>query len=546
MDIEESSDFNQRLSEWISSQGFWFQLRHSLSGGGGLSTALFHLLRLGMRLGIVLLIVGAGAAFWVSKQIDTQGFQDGLKEKLVDGLNAGEMEISGLARVQGKATVFRVGGTGTSDSVFDNMEIRNLRMNMGWLDGLTGVWEAGVAEANTVDIDLKAGFNSEESARAAGETLFGSPVNMDLRGLKADNTRLSWGYFERAYGGIEGSDMNMTRTGDGWRCSFKGGTFTQNWIRGFEIVELLVVLDASGVTVEKGKLRSGGGTIEFRNVKVTGAVTPKPSGSLVFSRVPVQSLIPSNAAEMVSGTISGEFELGGSTNNTEGVTFKGRVDLDGVDRIILRSGFRVFESLDVVDVFNSYKKLEFDSGGFDIASGNGQVLISGLDLKAGELVTVQGRVIVRKPDEEELVREFGDLTGEAPGVTESSAAAEERKRLEMSLRQAAEIERKEKEQAEQSPTAQQGDENVKFFDSLGEQRRLRRDAMDRARNLFLFNGGVRITVRSEAFDRSRALRERFPVDQATGRVALDVPLVGHLGQLGMAQAEEILRLGEVK
>lgn len=545
MDIEKSSDFNQRLSEWISSQGFWFQLRHSLSGGGGLSSALFHLLRLGMRLGILLLLVAGGGAVWVSRQVDTKGFQKGLKEDLAKGMNAEEMEISGLTRVQGKATVFRVGGTGTSDSFFDNLEIRNVRMNMGWTDGLTGLWEAGVAEANTVDVDLKAGFNSAESAVAAAATLFGAPQKFDLRGLKATNTRLSWGYFERAYGGIEGSAMSMSRTGDGWRVSFKGGTFSQNWVRNFEIVELVVVLNGDGVSVEKGKLRSGGGTIDFRDVKVTGAVTPVPSGTLVFSRVPVSTLIPPNAAELVSGTISGEFELGGSTNSAEGVTLKGRVDLDGVDRIVLRSGFKVFESLDVVDVFNSYKKVEFDSGGFDISSGNGQVLISGLDLKAGELLTVQGRVIVKKPNEDELAREFGDVIGDAEGVMAGGAGDAERKRLEMSLKKAAEIERKEKEAA-QNTSGQAGDENVKFFDSLAEQRRLRRDAMERARNLFLFNGGVRLTVRSEAFDRSRALRERFPVDQATGRVALDVPLVGHLGQLGMAQAEEILRLGEVK
>ncbi|MGA0846635.1 MAG: hypothetical protein ACO3RV_08855, partial [Luteolibacter sp.] len=61
MDIPKNDNFNERLSQWIANQGFWFQARYSMSGRGVGGRAVFHLLRLGFRLLIFLILLGAVA-----------------------------------------------------------------------------------------------------------------------------------------------------------------------------------------------------------------------------------------------------------------------------------------------------------------------------------------------------------------------------------------------------------------------------------------------------------------------------------------------------
>src|SRR5690606_38944587 len=124
---------------------------------------------------------------------------------------------------------------------------------------------------------------------------------------------------------------------------------------------------------------------------------------------------PENASEIISGTISGRFEWGGSTDSAGGVTFTGRVTLGGADMISIRSGLHLFEALDVVDVFNSYKRVDFDKGDFELETKSGELIISQLNLEARDLMTLQGRITIRRPNEEEVEKQFGGAEG-VPGL----------------------------------------------------------------------------------------------------------------------------------
>jgi len=538
MEAQETQDFNQRLSQWIASQGFWFQLRHSLSSGGGWSVALFHLLRMGFRVLLLLVVIGLGFGYFLIKRVDSSTFRRGMVTSLTEALGAEKTEISGFKRIQGKAMVRRIGAEGGSGSFFESLEASHLNFNMGMLDGVFRKWDAGVVECNRLDVELKAGASSAEAATEASGLFFGRDPDFLLRGIESTTTRISWGYFERAYGGIEGSKMTANRVGDGWRFSFEGGTFSQNWIRDFKIVDLVVLCDpATGMVIEKGELAAGEGRVEFRDVKAVGGERPVLSGSILFSRVPLAEILPDHVQTMVSGTVSGEFALGGSTNSAEGVTLTGRVDLDGRDTISMRSGFRLFEALDVVDVFNTYRRVDFDEGGFNVKTGNGVLDITGLDLAASGLMSMQGRVSIRRPENDEIERLIGGgIGGDAsmPGL-----GADQESELTMTLKKAAEAERA----SEGGEGAE--DENEEFFTEMGLARRLRREQMERSRRVFIFDGGVRMMIPGDAFERSRILRERFPVDQATGQIGIDVPLEGTLNELTTQLAEEILRLGTV-
>lgn len=498
---------------------------------------MFHLLGLAAKVGILALIVLTVAGYILVTRVEKPEFREGLRSRFSEALNATSAKVSGFQRIQGTARVYRVGAEGSQASFFESLEVRNLQFKMGWFDGLGDTWDAGVIEANTLDAELRAGFNSREAAEEATASVFDDSRTFRFLGLTTGQAHLTWGYFERAFGEIVDSRMTITRSGKDWRCSFEGGRFSQNWIRGFGITKLVVLVREDGLEVEEGLLESGGGSIAFRDVKISAGMEPRPSGRLVFTHVRIDGFLPRNASEVVTGTISGEFELGGSSNTSEGITFAGRVQLGYGDRITVRRSFHLFNALDVVDAYNSYKRVDFDAGGFELRTGGGEMKITGLDLTAGNLMSVSGDLTVRRPSDDEIEKKFGQLKMGGGGLGTGLGVAQEGE-LELSLERAG-LAVAEDDGAGTGRTQ----EELEYFDALAREREVRRVAMDRARALFLFDGNLRISLVGDAFERKRLLRERYPMDPATGRILIELPLEGSLAEISIKQAEEILRLG---
>ena len=80
IDSEQWQNFNERLSYWISKQGFWFQLRYSLFLGGKKSGLMFHFVHLALRL-VIFLIAGGGP---LEIQIKTLIQESDLKNKEIE------------------------------------------------------------------------------------------------------------------------------------------------------------------------------------------------------------------------------------------------------------------------------------------------------------------------------------------------------------------------------------------------------------------------------------------------------------------------------
>ena len=92
MESEQSQNFNERLSQWVATQGFWFQIRYSMSAGGTKGTMMFHLLKLTSRLLIFLLVVAAGGWLYLFKLTGTKKFNEDFKTSLQQGFSASEVE----------------------------------------------------------------------------------------------------------------------------------------------------------------------------------------------------------------------------------------------------------------------------------------------------------------------------------------------------------------------------------------------------------------------------------------------------------------------
>jgi hypothetical protein len=536
MEADQTQSFNQKLSQWIASQGFWFQLRHSMSGGGGWAMTFNHLTRLAFKVLIALLVAVAGFGIYLVKRVDSKGFLESLDGGLAKGLSASEAKVVELRRTQGDALIRRVGVEGGDHSFFRSLDAGNIRFKMPLLAGISGPWKAGTLQAKRLEMEVKAGGDSAENAKALGEALFRDWDSFDFSSAEVDETSIRWGYSQRAAGRIEKSRMIATRSPEGWRLVFTGGKFSQNWLKDLVIENLVVEISRTGLSFKEGKFKCGSdGSVVFRNVAVTGGEKPALSGKLEFTNVALESLLPEAATSLVEGRISGELAVSGSTNTVEGVQFEGDIKLAEGSVISLRERIELLKTLVLADRFNSYRKVDFTRGSFHVKTGGGALKLTRIDLVAGDLMTMQGLLEVRYPTDAELAGPDGaNNPAKFALVFDPKATSEGGKGDDMSL-------------AKAGKAATEESKSTEIFDRRAQERinqQLEQEDMIRRSQSLRCSGGVRITIPGDAFDRNQTLRETFPLDPGTGRIAMDVPLDGTIFELTRRQAEEINKLTE--
>ncbi len=542
MESEQSQNFNERLSQWVANQGFWFQIRYSLTGSGTKGTAMFHLLRLSFRLLIFLLLAAAGSWLYLVKLAETQTFSDKMEEKLRVGLSASEAEITGFSRTQGKLEINRLACQGGSDTFFSALEARNIRCKMGLLDGITGPWKTGTVSISALDLELRAGADDEDAAQMLAEALFHKSDKVLTDTLEIADASLRWGYSDRTRGAIHHSTLKIQRQEDGLILSFKGGTFSQNWLRELEIVNLVIACNREGLTFEKAELRRGQGTVDLSGLTVSGGTNPTVTGSAKIRMLSLENLVPPALRSFVEGTISGDFTISGSTNSTTGIGFTGQVVLDGQDMISLRDRVHLLKALSTVDYVRNYHRVDFREGSFQIKTTGGGMELSNLKLKADDLFTLEGNMRVRLPTPEEInaaIRK-GSVAGGSPLFSgDGGDTVSEVKESDFTLRRAA-------QEAKRAKEGVRTDGGTSLSDRLAanvEERQLSAQASDRSSRMLRYEGLFRVTLSADAFERAPRLIQEYPVDGNLGRIPIMVPIEGNLYELTLKQAEDIYQQG---
>jgi hypothetical protein len=517
-----------------------------MSGRGIKGHAMFHLLRLGFRLLIMLLIAAVGIWIFLMKRADSEHFKDALREDLQAGLVASKLEMGGGQRLQGYLEISRLAAEGGDSSFFATLEARNIRCQMGLLDGLVGIWKPGIISISRLNIDLRAGADSAESARQLADAWFRKPVRVEANAFEVADATVRWGYSERTQGAIESSDLNMQRTETGWRMNFQGGLFHQNWLSKLEIVHLVVVCNADGLVVEKAELRQGEATVDFTGLRLIGGERPQVEGTVKIRNLALDAILPPAMRVFLEGSISGDFRVFGSTNSSDGIGFEGQVVMAGKDVISLREQIYLLKALSVVDYSRNYHRVDLREGSFHIKTTRGGMELSEVQLKAGDLFTLEGKMSVRLPTQEEIqtavakgldtqnTRMFAE--GD-PSAKENETTHEESA---FTLKQAALEARRLKE-------GTQSVEDLSLFERLDSSIELRRQQSheaERMSRMLRYQGAFQITIPGDAFECGPELQRLYPADGTTGRIPLMVPINGNLYELTLQQAEDIYRQGK--
>jgi hypothetical protein len=534
MHAEQSQNFNERLGQWVTQQGFWFQLRYSMAGSGAGGNALFHLFRLAFRLLIFLLIAAIGGGIYLVKRGEGPAFQNSIKQALTRGLTASKVEIKGCVRDGGFLNVRRLVAEGDRKTFFSSLEARSVRGKMGLLDGLTGTWDLGNVTISRLNVDLRAGADDEASAKWIGDAFFKTTAKVAASTFDVADTTLHWGYSESTLGAIENSEMKAQRQESGVKLTFTGGTFTQNWLQRLEIVKLVVNCTRDGLVFEKAAFKRGTGTVDFSGLKVTSGEDPLLNGTIKIRNLQLENALPAALKTYLEGSISADLSVFGSTNTAEGIGFKGPVVLKDQDLVSLLEGTHLLKALSVVDYSRNYRRVDFREGRFDLKIQAGGLELTAAKLKANELLTLEGRMKVRLPTALEKredakknpLNHEGFLNPESPQPDPADSAETPKKSA------------TEKTTGAAAPEIL-GD-RLALSDDM---QRLNLRATETTTLALRYEGNFHITLLPDAFERAPKLRDQFPVDPASNRIPMVVPLEGTLYDLTLKQSEEIYQQG---
>ncbi len=528
--------------------------------GGGAGSIIFHLLRIGFRVLLFLLLVCVGGWIYLIKRVEAKDFPKKLSEAIGNQLLAGECRIEGFRRTSGEFNLRRIACAGTPDAYYSAFEASNISCRMGLLDGLTGVWNPGPIRVKRLDMEVRTGSDDPATAARRAESFLRDYAKFDLSLVEVSDATLRWGFAkvfnpqiragltEPAKGEIKNSAMTVQRTDGGYRLQFRGGTFTQNWLEGLEIVELTAFIGPDGIQIEKGEFvarvegsQKPPGSVSLLGVKVSGGDRPVVSGTARLKGVALELLLPSRVQGFVEGSISCDLKMGGSTNSNEGVTYEGQVIMSGEDCITLRERIHLFKALSVVDLFNSYRKLDFREGSFFMKASAGSLSLEKVSMKSKDVISLQGEMKVRLPSDQEIQSAVTrKSTGELAPVFASDNSTDElstdKSENEFTLKNAAastsEAPRKE------GATNQDSGLFKQLADGVANRQVIQQGMEIFSKNL-RYEGKFTISIPGDSFARAPDLAAIYQPDPVTKRISIEVPIEGNIYDITLSQAEDI-------
>lgn len=533
---EQLQNFHEKLSQWVSSQGFWFQLRYSMSGSGGKGNMGYHFLKLFIRITVFAIIIGLGFWFFLIKQVGMENFQAKVRDSMKGRLGAEELQVRGFVREQGKLNIRRMAVIGGDDTFFTGFELRNLRCRMGLLDGFSKVWDPGQVTISRMDLGLRAGADSEESSKAISKVFFQDTGRLALNSIEVADMSLRWGYSERTHGSIVGSKMTAQRLDKGWRLRFRGGTFSQNWLKRLDIEVMTLAFGEKGIVFEEVKFRKGEGSLSLEDGKVVAGLRPEVSGLLVLRKVDLAAVLPPILRDYVEGTISGKFRVFGSTNSSGGIGFEGDAELGDDDMVTLRDKLPLLRALSVVDAFNNYHRVDFRSGSFKLRTHGGKFNVSDVTLGTESDISLKGNLAIRYPTPQEALA-MGQVKIEGRSFVDGILSDDE-------LEEDSRITLKDAALTSGTSTGFDSEDAGSAFEKIDislESRRLKQRSIEKLSRSFRYDGDFVIVLPEDVFARAPQLEEKFP--SVNGQILLDVPVKGFLHELTQRQSDQIYELG---
>jgi len=516
MQPDQIKDFENRLNQWVASQGFWFQLHHSLVPGGIANKLSFLITRISIRLGILLLILAIIGWVQLIRWSNSPKFRQSLEAKLRHSLAADSL-TSQSVRSKNQLEINKLNAVGNPDTFFQNLTAHNIRCRMSITDGLIGVWKPSVISIGQLNVELNAGADNPESAANIAKIVFSRSQDVIVDTINVARTNLQWGYSTHNMGSVSSSKLRMNRIGNGWKITLTGGTFSQNWLKNLDIIKITIICEPDGLFFEDARLRQGSTLVDFSGLRINSGTQPEIKGFIQIDHLDLESVLSSPHHPLITGTFSSRLSVSGSTNTPAGIAFEGTVTLDGKDSIMLHDRIHVLKALSVIDYSRKYNRVEFTRGSFSLKSASGTLELKDIDMQAPDLLSLKGNISIRPPSSEEIASVI--RRNNRPPASDSAP----------------------------TPPGIPGGDTINLLNRFGLQPEMQELELKLAEQLagtLRYQGQITLFLAPGTFEDAPRLAQKYPPDPLTSQIPMPVPIDGYLHELTIRLAESVYEDGK--
>ncbi|MDA7881839.1 translocation/assembly module TamB [Akkermansiaceae bacterium] len=422
VDQQRLDEYQKRVADWISKQGIFFQMRYAGTlGGGSIARQLGTLL---LRLLVILLLCLGVAFFALNRYFSGEEYREKVTAELGEVLGADSIEAKKFERARGVSTFQDLEIEGGEESFFYQASIEQLAASSNLLTGITTKWAPDQVRMKSAFFEIKAGGDQDDMERSFA-MIVESFSKWDLESIEIEELSCEWGYSKITYGKLDRATFRAIRDGGVWEITIKGGRFSQNWLKDFDINQAKLICGQDGVKVEELSLSKNGGELELKGAISGPAARPNFDLKGRFKSLPILSLlrIPGlDVREYMSGSISGDLVISGSTDHR--VVMEGKVELVDDDMVTLREKWDLLRAVSVLDVDRTYRRIDFEEGGFSFKTERGGMEIRGINLIADSLAALTGGLTFHLPSQKEAAEALGIVLTEGVGKTFESDATD--------------------------------------------------------------------------------------------------------------------------
>jgi len=508
VDQQRLNDYQNRVSDWISRQGVFFQLRYARTiGSRSIVKQLGGLMIRGVFLMLILAVIGF---FVLRHYYSSSAYQNKITSQLKEALGAEEVEPSGFSRDSNTGRFRSLEIEGGKRTFFYRAKLEGLNGVFSFFTGVTQDWNPATVRIKKANFELKAG-GAQEKMEASFASLLESLKGDGMNLVIIDSLSCDWGYSTLTHGAIRNSAFKAVLKGGSWEVEVAGGTFEQNWLGPVPIEKGILRVNKDGLEVISLKLAFESGRLDLAG-DISGPLSmPQFDLEGDFSNLPLEKLINLDGVktrDYIEGSISGELGISGSSNQR--IKISAAVNLAKDDQIVVREKWSLLRALSIIDSDRTYLRLGFPRGSFSFTTEGGGMEIKEIDLVSAESARLVGGVSTRLPSQEEAAKSLGiALTdGFADDFTDKSSAQSLRDSR-FSLK-------------ERSGDSSQGigvdiEESVQGGIGRVNDKQLSAKELEGLRlraemKIHRINGELRLAVPASAFDDSVKLAELYPKD----------------------------------
>jgi len=513
VDQEQLREYQRRFANWMGRQGLFFQLRHA--GIVGSESMVRQIGGLLIRILIVAIALLALGYFLMLRYFSGDAYGETVMKGIEKSLDLESIEADGFYRSRGSGGFRSLEMTGGADSFFFHAKVDGLVAPFKVLTGIHSIWNPSKLRMKSAEIELKAGGDDGEM-ETAFDVILRSMKGQGVQRVIIDKLNCDWGYSQLTYGRIEGARFEADLSDGVWNVELTGGTFQQNWLQGFQIIKASLSVSPTGVSIQELSLKQGEGTLNLTGKVVGPASKPEIQLSGAFKHLPIENMLQLQGIQVrdyLSGSVSGTLKISGSTDRK--IRTEAKVVLEGDDRITIRERWAILRAISVVDVDRTYRRLDFEDGGFEFTTEGGGMVISGIQLEAGKLARLEGGVVTRLPNQKEAAESLGitltdGFSGSFATDFTDSSAAEKMENARMSLLRATGGGKRVSDF-----TFSADDESGSLKNDKSNMSAQEREALQlmQEMNVHRISGQLRLAIPAAAFEQYEQLTERYPADE---------------------------------